>query len=136
MQFQQALERVRAGADVMPQRQLEKVIAAEAGPNWRSKVASFEDEPLAAASIGQVNTLLLYKLTTVSPVMQDCSCTTWTLSCPSFRTTPVQTGHCHAHHPGSAVSLPCNHPCLTQAVSLVSTVFAADDPHVHDQLRA
>lgn len=55
MQFQQALERVRAGADVMPQRQLEKVIAAEAGPNWRSKVASFEDEPLAAASIGQVS---------------------------------------------------------------------------------
>ena len=54
VQFQQALERVRAGADVMPQRQLEKVIAAEAGPNWRSKVATFEDEPLAAASIGQV----------------------------------------------------------------------------------
>lgn len=56
MQFQQALERVRAGADVMPKRQLEQVIVAEAGPDWRSKVASFEDEPLAAASIGQVST--------------------------------------------------------------------------------
>ena len=54
LQFQQALERVRAGADVMPKGQLEQVIVAEVGPDWRSKVASFEDEPLAAASIGQV----------------------------------------------------------------------------------
>ena len=59
LQFQQALERVRAGADVMPKRQLEQVIVAEAGPDWRSKVASFEDEPLAAASIGQVSTFFL-----------------------------------------------------------------------------
>ena len=54
LQFQQALERVRAGADVMPQGQLQKVVSAELGPDWRSKMASFEDEPLAAASIGQV----------------------------------------------------------------------------------
>lgn len=46
---------MRAGADVMPKRQLEQVIVAEAGPDWRSKVATFEDEPLAAASIGQVS---------------------------------------------------------------------------------
>lgn len=59
LQFQQALERVRAGADVMPKRQLEKVISAEAGPDWRSKVATFEDEPLAAASIGQVSPMLI-----------------------------------------------------------------------------
>ena len=54
-QFQQALERVRAGADVMPQGQLQKVIAAELGSEWRNKMATFEDEPLAAASIGQVS---------------------------------------------------------------------------------
>ena len=54
LQFQQALERVRAGADVMPQGQLQKVIAAELGPDWRTKMATFEDDPLAAASIGQV----------------------------------------------------------------------------------
>lgn len=54
MQFQQALERVRAGADVMPQGQLHKVIEAELGTNWRNRMATFEDEPLAAASIGQV----------------------------------------------------------------------------------
>ena len=38
----------------MPQGQLQKVVAAELGPNWRSKMATFEDDPLAAASIGQV----------------------------------------------------------------------------------
>ena len=54
LQFQQALERVRAGADVMPQGQLHKVIEAELGTNWRNRMATFEDEPLAAASIGQV----------------------------------------------------------------------------------
>ena len=53
-QLSQALERVRAGADVMPRRQLEKVLCDELGDDWRSKVADFEDEPLAAASIGQV----------------------------------------------------------------------------------
>lgn len=61
LQFQQALERVRAGADVMPQGQLQKVVSAELGPDWRSKMASFEDEPLAAASIGQVGAPLALK---------------------------------------------------------------------------
>ena len=54
MQFQAALERVRAGADIMPRGQLESVISAELGPEWRSKLKEFDDEPLAAASIGQV----------------------------------------------------------------------------------
>lgn len=53
-QLTAALERVRAGADVMPRRQLEKVLVDELGSEWRTKVALFEDEPLAAASIGQV----------------------------------------------------------------------------------
>ena len=52
-QLTAALERVRAGADVMPRRQLEKVLVDELGSEWRTKVAVFEDEPLAAASIGQ-----------------------------------------------------------------------------------
>jgi len=59
VQFQQALERVRAGADVMPQGQLHKVIEAELGVNWRNRMATFEDEPLAAASIGQVSPLVI-----------------------------------------------------------------------------
>ncbi len=53
VQLTAALERVRAGADVMPRRQLEQVLVDELGDGWRAKVAVFEDEPLAAASIGQ-----------------------------------------------------------------------------------
>ena len=54
-QFQAALERVRAGADVMPRRQLEKVLNSELGSEWRERVQEFDDQPLAAASIGQVH---------------------------------------------------------------------------------
>ncbi|KAF3499567.1 hypothetical protein F2Q69_00039447 [Brassica cretica] len=50
-----ALELVRQGADVMPRSQLNPVLDAELGPNWQSKLGSFDYEPLAAASIGQVH---------------------------------------------------------------------------------
>jgi len=52
-----ALERVRTQADIMPRRQLEKVMSEELGPNWRDKLggAAFSDDPVAAASIGQVH---------------------------------------------------------------------------------
>lgn len=59
-QFQAALARVRAGADVMPQRQLEKVLVAELGAEWRGRVAVFDDAPMAAASIGQVHEATLH----------------------------------------------------------------------------
>ncbi len=49
-----ALERVRAGADVMPRSQLEGVLISELGPEWHTRLAEFEWEPRAAASIGQV----------------------------------------------------------------------------------
>jgi predicted unusual protein kinase regulating ubiquinone biosynthesis (AarF/ABC1/UbiB family) len=51
----QALERVRQGADMMPKRQLDRQLAAELGDDWRSKLAEFEETPVAAASIGQVH---------------------------------------------------------------------------------
>ncbi len=54
VQLSAALERVRAGADIMPRKQLEKAIVAELGTDWREKLADFDFEPLAAASIGQV----------------------------------------------------------------------------------
>lgn len=38
----------------MPRKQLEKVLGGELGSDWREKVSNFEDEALAAASIGQV----------------------------------------------------------------------------------
>lgn len=54
MQVLAALDIVRQGADVMPRSQLNAVLDAELGPGWTSKLRSFDYEPLAAASIGQV----------------------------------------------------------------------------------
>ena len=61
-----ALERVREGADVMPAGQLMGAVEAHLGKDWRApnglienggnvEVLAFSDEPLAAASIGQVH---------------------------------------------------------------------------------
>ncbi|XP_034691988.1 protein ABC transporter 1, mitochondrial [Vitis riparia] len=50
-----ALDVVRQGADVMPKKQLSQVLDAELGPEWKSKLTSFDYEPLASASIGQVH---------------------------------------------------------------------------------
>lgn len=50
-----ALEIVRQGADVMPKSQLNQVLNAELGSDWSSNLHSFDYEPLAAASIGQVH---------------------------------------------------------------------------------
>ncbi|GLC45729.1 hypothetical protein PLESTF_000598400 [Pleodorina starrii] len=58
-QIQAALERVRAGADVMPRSQLEGVLVSELGPDWHSQLREFDWEPRAAASIGQVHTAVL-----------------------------------------------------------------------------
>ncbi|XP_068663567.1 protein ABC transporter 1, mitochondrial [Aristolochia californica] len=50
-----ALDVVRQGADIMPRKQLNQVLDAELGPQWSSKLKSFDYEPMAAASIGQVH---------------------------------------------------------------------------------
>jgi hypothetical protein len=49
-----ALDIVRQGADVMPKSQLNQVLDAELGADWSTKLTSFDYEPVAAASIGQV----------------------------------------------------------------------------------
>ncbi|XP_074535920.1 atypical kinase COQ8B, mitochondrial isoform X2 [Halichoeres trimaculatus] len=54
-QLQRIFERVRQSADFMPTWQMNKVLEEELGPGWRDKLASFEDKPFAAASIGQVH---------------------------------------------------------------------------------
>ncbi|KAJ1744427.1 hypothetical protein LPJ78_000033 [Coemansia sp. RSA 989] len=51
----QVLQRVQNSANYVPMPQLEKTMESDIGPNWRSKFASFSDEPFAAASIGQVH---------------------------------------------------------------------------------
>ncbi|ODQ82047.1 hypothetical protein BABINDRAFT_165544 [Babjeviella inositovora NRRL Y-12698] len=55
-EVQQILQRVQNSAHYMPAGQLEKVMVAQLGNNWRERYfASFDDVPLAAASIGQVH---------------------------------------------------------------------------------
>lgn len=58
-QLQKIFERVRQSADFMPAWQMNKVLDEELGPGWRDKLASFEDKPFAAASIGQVHHAVL-----------------------------------------------------------------------------
>jgi hypothetical protein len=48
------IDRVREEAEHMPAEQLYRVLRSELGAGWRSRLASFEDAPMAAASIGQV----------------------------------------------------------------------------------
>uniref|UniRef100_F6TP03 Coenzyme Q8B n=1 Tax=Ornithorhynchus anatinus TaxID=9258 RepID=F6TP03_ORNAN len=54
-QLQRIFERVRQSADFMPPWQMARVLEEELGPDWRAKVAEFEEVPFAAASIGQVH---------------------------------------------------------------------------------
>lgn len=59
-ELQKILERVRQSADFMPAWQMERVMKKEFGADWKSKLASFEDKPFAAASIGQVHKGVLH----------------------------------------------------------------------------
>ena len=54
-ELQEALQRVRQGADAMPQGQLQAVLEGDLGPGWRETLADFSEAPIAAASIGQVH---------------------------------------------------------------------------------
>ncbi|KAK9488728.1 ABC1 family-domain-containing protein [Lipomyces starkeyi] len=58
-EIQQVLNRVQDSADYMPRRQLERVMTQDLGPSWRDKFSSFEEVPIAAASIGQVHAAVL-----------------------------------------------------------------------------
>lgn len=54
--LQEVLQRVQDSADYMPAWQRDRVLAANLGADWRSRVFdAFEEKPLAAASIGQVH---------------------------------------------------------------------------------
>jgi len=51
----QVLARLRDNAHHMPPRQLQQVLAAQWGKDWRTRFRRFEPSPIAAASIGQVH---------------------------------------------------------------------------------
>ncbi|CAM3558251.1 ABC1 kinase family protein [Paracoccus nototheniae] len=51
----QILSRLRADADPMPPKQLQRVLDAAWGPGWLRHFARFQVRPIAAASIGQVH---------------------------------------------------------------------------------
>ncbi|KAL4793480.1 ABC1 family-domain-containing protein [Aspergillus venezuelensis] len=57
--IQQVLQRVQDRADYMPSYQRDKVLTDNLGPNWRDLFSSFEEVPMAAASIGQVHGAVL-----------------------------------------------------------------------------
>ncbi|KAJ5545448.1 hypothetical protein N7461_007752 [Penicillium sp. DV-2018c] len=57
--IQQVLQRVQDRADYMPAWQRDKVLTDNLGPNWRDLFATFDEVPMAAASIGQVHSAVL-----------------------------------------------------------------------------
>jgi aarF domain-containing kinase len=55
----QVLQRVQDSADYMPTSQRDRVLASNLGSDWRDLFESFDEVPMAAASIGQVHGAVL-----------------------------------------------------------------------------
>ncbi|EGW34692.1 uncharacterized protein SPAPADRAFT_57748, partial [Spathaspora passalidarum NRRL Y-27907] len=65
-EIQQILLRVQNSAHYMPLGQLDRVMKGDLGNNWRERLfTSFDDVPIAAASIGQVHSAITDDLTPV-----------------------------------------------------------------------
>ncbi|MGH3268993.1 MAG: ABC1 kinase family protein [Trebonia sp.] len=53
--YRATLTRLQESAPPLPASSVHKVLAADLGPDWRDNFAEFDDQPAAAASIGQVH---------------------------------------------------------------------------------
>ena len=53
--YREALVRLQEGAPPMPATQVHRVLGEQFGRDWSSRFAEFDDQPAAAASIGQVH---------------------------------------------------------------------------------
>ncbi|HEY3016620.1 MAG TPA: AarF/ABC1/UbiB kinase family protein [Nocardioides sp.] len=53
--YRETLSRLQDAAPPMTLRMLESVLTEEFGPGWRTRFATFDERPVAAASIGQVH---------------------------------------------------------------------------------
>ncbi|KAH0558542.1 hypothetical protein GP486_004804, partial [Trichoglossum hirsutum] len=57
--IQEVLQRVQDSADYMPATQRDRVLTSNLGSDWRDLFSSFDEVPMAAASIGQVHGAIL-----------------------------------------------------------------------------